>query len=169
MWASLQRLLLIASFVPLFTATQVFSQSFSSAQANTKIGDARDSASRTGLLRQFSNSLEDLSRVSPAVVQIQASGLEPVEGKSGGALIVQQRSIASGVIVDADGYIVTNAHVLEGAQQIRVVLPMPTVESPLQIPPVAKQQILDAKLIGTHRETDLALLKVEGHNFPTLP
>src|SRR5260370_30605901 len=137
MWASLQRLLLIASFVPLFTATQVFSQSYSSAQANTKIGDARDSASRTGLLRQFSNSLEDLvSRVSPAVVQIQASGLEPVEGKSGVALIVQQRAIASGVIVDADGYIVTNAHVVEGAQQIRVVLPMPTVESPLEIPPL---------------------------------
>src|SRR5260370_12659713 len=108
MWAALQRLSLIAGFVSLFAATQVFSQPISSAQANTKSGDAGNSASRAGLLRQFSNSLEDLvSRVSPAVVQIQASGLGPQPGKGGVALIVRQHSIGSGVIVDPDGYIIT--------------------------------------------------------------
>jgi len=43
------------------------------------------------------------------------------------------------------GYIITNAHVIEGAQHIRVVLPTPSVESPLEIPSVSKQQVLDAK------------------------
>src|SRR5439155_24910039 len=45
--------------------------------------------------------------------------------KSGVALIVRQRAIGSGVIVDPDGYIMTNAHVVEGAQRVRVVLPVP--------------------------------------------
>lgn len=63
----------------------------------------------------------------------------------------------------------TNAHVVEGAQRIRVVLPTPAAVSPLEIQPLGKAEILEAQLVGLHKETDLALLKVEGHNFPTLP
>ena len=128
-------------------------------------------ASRADTLRQFNSSLEALvTKVSPAVVQIQASGLAPVESnKSGVALIVRQRAIGSGVFVDPDGYIMTNAHVVEGAQRIRVLLPTPPAASLLEIPPLGKAQLLDARLVGMHKETDLALLKVDGHNFPTLP
>jgi len=123
------------------------------------------------LLRQFNSSLEALvSKVSPAVVQIQASGLAPLQAgnKGGVAVIVRQRAIGSGVIVDPDGYIMTNAHVVEGAQRVRVVLPVPASPSPLELTPVGKRQVLDAKVVGVHKDSDLALLKVEGHNLPTL-
>jgi len=162
MKASLLRFALIASFASLCLTPQAFAQA-----------DKADStASRPEVLRQFNASLEALvAKVSLAVVQIQATGLAPVEAtsKAGVALIVRQRAIGSGVIVDPDGYIMTNAHVVEGAQRIRVLLPTPAAASPLEIRPVGKAQILDAKLVGLHKETDLALLKVEGHNFPTLP
>ena len=123
------------------------------------------------LLRQFDSSLQALAtRVSPAVVQITVTGFGPQEekGKDGVSLIVRQSAIGSGVILDPDGYIMTNAHVVEGARQIRVLLPAPVPDSPLEIAPLGKRQILDAKLVGEDKEIDLALLKVEGHNFPTL-
>src|SRR5713226_10187375 len=90
------------------------------------------------LLRQFDNSLQALaSRVSPAVVQITVTGFGPEgeKSKDGVSLVVRQRAIGSGLILDSDGYIMTNAHVVEGAQQIRVVLPSPVAESPLDIAP----------------------------------
>jgi serine protease Do len=123
-------------------------------------------------LRQFNGSLQALvAKVSPAVVQVQVAGLAPVEAssKSGVAFIVRQRAIGSGVIVDRDGYIMTNDHVVEGAQRVRVVLPVPPSRSPLEITPVGQRQILDAKVVGIHKDSDLALLKVEGHNLPALP
>ena len=80
-----------------------------------------------------------------------------------------QRKIGSGVIVDSDGYILTSAHVVEGAQRIRVALPEPPGTSPLQMSAVGRTRILDAALIGLHRESDIALLKVETHNLLALP
>src|SRR5437016_5426921 len=62
----------------------------------------------------------------------------------------RQRSLGSGVILDAKGYIVTNAHVVEKADRIRVSLP--------DDPP---SQQYDAKVIGVDRETDLAVIKIE--------
>ncbi len=124
------------------------------------------------LLRQFNGSLQALvSKVAPAVVQVQAAGLAPVEtSKKGGiALIVRQRAIGSGVIVDSDGYIMTNAHVVEGAERVQIVLPLPPSRSPLDLPPVGKRQFLDAKVVGVHKESDLALLKVDAEHLPTLP
>jgi len=133
---------------------------------------AHGEARSTELLREFNSALEAVvSKVYPAVVQVQAAGLAPLEASSKGgvAVIVRQRAIGSGVIVDPDGYIMTNAHVVEGAQRVRVVLPVPPSPSPLEITPLGKRQVLDAKVVGLHKDTDLALLKIEGHNFPTLP
>jgi serine protease Do len=126
----------------------------------------------TDLLQQFNGSLQALvSRVAPAVVQVQAAGLAPVEAskKSGVALIVRQRAIGSGVIVDPDGYIMTNAHVVEGAQRVKVILPVPPSRSPLELPPVGKRQVLNARIVGLQKESDLALLKVDAQHLPTLP
>jgi serine protease Do len=73
------------------------------------------------------------------------------------------------VIVDPTGYILTNAHVVEGAQRIRVALAEPPGVSPLEMSAVGRRKVLDAALIGVHKESDIALLKVEAHNLPALP
>jgi serine protease Do len=75
--------------------------------------------------------------------------------------------VGSGVIVDSHGYIMTNAHVVEGAQRIRVALPLPQGDSSGAVP-VGKRRILEARLLGQHKETDLALLKVDETDLPTL-
>jgi len=62
----------------------------------------------------------------------------------------------------------TNAHVVEGAQRIRVALPLPMGDAGGQVP-IGKRRILEARLIGQHKETDLALLKIEETGLPTLP
>jgi serine protease Do len=122
-------------------------------------------------LRELNSSLEAVvAKVSPAVVQIMVTGYGPLEdqGHHNTAVIVREHAIGSGVIVDPDGYIMTNAHVVEGAQRIRVILPPPPTESPLEPQPIRAAQILDAKLLGTHKASDLALLKVEASHLPTL-
>ncbi|TDE18690.1 PDZ domain-containing protein [Dyadobacter psychrotolerans] len=60
----------------------------------------------------------------------------------------------SGVIISEDGYIATNNHVVEKAAQIDVTLP--------------DKRTYKAKLVGRDPNTDLALIKVEGHNLPTI-
>jgi serine protease Do len=62
----------------------------------------------------------------------------------------RQRSLGSGVILNANGYIITNFHVVEGANRIRV-----------RIKDDPPGELHDAKLVGTDRETDLAVIKIE--------
>ena len=124
-----------------------------------------------GLLIQLNGALEGLAaRVSPAVVQILVTGYGPLreEDRSQTAYIVRQHAVGSGVIVDSNGYVMTNAHVVEGAQRIRVALPLPMGDAGGQVP-IGKRRILEARLIGQHKETDLALLKIEETDLPTLP
>jgi serine protease Do len=64
---------------------------------------------------------------------------------------IRQRSLGSGVIVDAKGFIVTNRHVVEKADRIRVKLQDENPASPGH----------DAKLIGMDQETDLAVIKID--------
>jgi serine protease Do len=124
-----------------------------------------------GVLIQLNGALETLAaKVSPAVVQILVTGYGPLreEDRSQTAFIVRQHAVGSGVIVDSNGYIMTNAHVVEGAQRIRVALPIPMGDSAGQVP-VGKRRILEARLLGQHKETDLALLKIDETDLPTLP
>lgn len=67
----------------------------------------------------------------------------------------QQRGTGSGFIIDSNGYILTNAHVVEGATNIYVTL--------------TDKREFKAKLIGTDRRTDVALLKIDGSGLPKLP
>lgn len=66
-----------------------------------------------------------------------------------------QIGIGSGVIISQDGYIVTNNHVIDGADEISVTL--------------NDNREFKARLIGADPDTDLALLKIEGKNLPTIP
>src|SRR5262245_54417260 len=75
----------------------------------------------------LSSSLENAaSQVGPAVVEIFTTAYVPGERVVPRAtdLVTTQRASGSGVIVDPDGYIVTNAHVVRGAQRLRVELPI---------------------------------------------
>src|SRR5579862_5178000 len=66
-----------------------------------------------------------------------------------------EHGLGSGVIISPDGYIVTNNHVVDGATDVRVTM--------------SDRRILPAKVIGTDPLTDLAVIKVEGHDFPNAP
>lgn len=143
---------------------------------NTLPPERRAAARNSELLSQFSESLDQLSsRVSPAVVQVQVSGYGAVEADEEhgeAALIAREQALGSGVIVDPAGYIITNAHVVKGAHRVRVLL---TASAPGEsqvratlgltdrIPP------MDAKIVGVSESQDIALLKVDGKNLPTLP
>ena len=115
-------------------------------------------------LADFSQSLEALAaRVRPAVVQIVSTGYGSGDERPGSAsLLTRQRSTGSGVILSADGYIITNDHVVQGARKIEV-----------RLPPAAgakgSDSVMHAKLVGADRQTDLAVLKIEGGGYPFLP
>jgi serine protease Do len=66
-----------------------------------------------------------------------------------------EHGLGSGVIISPDGYIVTNNHVIEGAVDIRVTM--------------SNKEVLSAKLIGADPLTDLAVIKVDGKNLPSVP
>jgi len=134
-----------------------------------KAGSGPPIAETPPVLGQLNADLENLAaRVSPAVVQILVTGFGPLreEDRSQTAFIVRQHAVGSGVIVDSHGYIMTNAHVVEGAQHIHVALSLPSDSSGQA--PVGKRRILEARLLGQHKETDLALLKVDETDLPTL-
>jgi serine protease Do len=133
-------------------------------------------ASRQTMLSQFSDSLDELtSRVSPSIVQVLVTGYRPITDKDDNddsSLIGMQRSLGSGVIVDSDGYIITNAHVVKGAQRVRVLLTSPsTGDSEVRASLGAGKQIppMNAKIIGIAPKIDLALLKIDAKGLPTLP
>lgn len=67
----------------------------------------------------------------------------------------QQQGLGSGVIVTSDGYIITNNHVVEGADELNVSLP--------------DKRTFKATVIGTDPKTDVAVVKIEASNLPVLP
>ncbi|MBB5059539.1 serine protease Do [Granulicella aggregans] len=65
-----------------------------------------------------------------------------------------EHGIGSGVIISPDGYIVTNNHVIDGATQIKVTL--------------NDRRVLTGKLVGTDKLTDIAVIKVDAHDLPSI-
>ena len=113
-----------------------------------------------------------IKRVSPSVVQILVTGYGPLEEAdrgSAGVLIGRQSAIGSGFIIDSDGYIITNAHVVNGAQRVQVFLPLANPDVAPDAALSSRTNIVPARIIGVTREIDLALLKVEAKNLPALP
>jgi S1-C subfamily serine protease len=99
------------------------------------------------------------ARVTPAVVQILARGYVPKAGESG--LLARRTNTGSGVVVGAEGYIVTNSHVVAGARTLQVQFP--TEHRDPQATSILKTRghVLGAQLVGMDRETDLAVLKID--------
>ncbi len=129
-------------------------------------------------LHQLSDSIETLSQaVSPAVVQVFSTGyaLADEDSETGetatAGLVTKQRSSGSGVILSADGYIITNNHVVRNARRVRVQLAsLPDDGDTASRPRMhAHGKLLEAKVVGIDREADLAVLKVEpGERLPVL-
>jgi serine protease Do len=98
-------------------------------------------------------------RVSPAVVNISAEAIvRDVDPFFGGFFSPQRRaqSLGSGLIVDASGYVVTNAHVIQGASRIVVT----TLDG----------RELEAEVLGSDRDSDIAVLSVKGaKGLPAVP
>ena len=121
-------------------------------------------------LVEFSGEIRSLSRrVSPAVVQISVSGYGPLDQATGHSvsLFGRQESIGSGVIVDPDGYIVTNAHVVSGAVRIKVAfVGVASPNNPADDP--GELESVEAKIVGVDTESDLAVLKVERKGLTAL-
>jgi len=106
-----------------------------------------------------------IKKVSPSVVQILVTGYGPLEeGERGNTTTVigRQRAIGSGFVIDPSGYIVTNAHVVNGAQKVQVVVP-PSAEADgsLETALSTRTTIIPARIVGVSREIDLAVIKVD--------
>ena len=152
--------------LPSLSATQAQSskQTASGQTRNTVVDSGVDS------LQQFSTSMELLSkRVSPSVVQIFSTGysLDTDRERSNTNLFSRRSSSGSGIIIAADGWVVTNAHVVEGSRRIRVRLNQEG-DVPASQNGISRHALLEAKLVLADRDTDLAFLKVDAAGLPAL-
>ena len=123
-------------------------------------------------LHQLNNSVRALvRRVTPSVVHLIVTGYGPVDSNRGSASLVlgKQQSVGSGVIIDPDGYIVTNAHVVRGARRVQVNVPAAaTDDSPSGSLANGRGRTLEARIVGVDTDIDLALLKIEAKNLPAI-
>jgi serine protease Do len=164
-------------------ATFTFTKSAKAAAAPAPAAAALDDNSVAALLT-LDRAMETLAaRVTPAVVNVTvASKSTAKQGEMEGMPDMQQffgpggqfgrqfghqfdvpsqpqdrmeHGLGSGVIISPDGYIVTNNHVIEGAVDIRVTM--------------SDKRVLSAKLVGADPLTDLAVIKVDETNLPSVP
>jgi serine protease Do len=150
--------------------------SLSTAEAQASNQTASDRSNRASAdkgadsLEQLSTSMELLSkRVSPSVVQIFSTGyrLDTDPERNNTSSFSRRAVSGSGIIIASDGWIVTNAHVVQGSRSIRVRIHQ---EDDLSALPNGKSHhvLLEAKMILADRDTDLAFLKVDAIGLPTL-
>jgi len=135
------------------------------------LGDPAAAADRqVKRLEEISAGVETLARaVNPAVVEVVVSGFEVSPSGRRSRSLTRTRSAGSGAMVDPAGYIVTNAHVVEGAQEIRVLLtPRPDATAGQNSVLKAGGEVLSATLVGLDLETDLAVLKIADGDYPSL-
>jgi len=122
-------------------------------------------------LHGMNNSFENLvKRVSPSVVEVMVTGYGSGEDDSNRSRAIgRERSLGSGIIVESDGYIITNYHVVKGADRVRVALnPLASGDSQVFSSLKARGKILPAKIVGVSKLIDLAVLKVEANDLPVL-
>ena len=158
------RAVLAAALLAAFAADPAITSAKTAPAATTAPATALGALSRS--FRQLAE------RVSPAVVQISAVALAPTGGgptpaeASWGS---QQRG-GSGILVSADGTILTNLHGVEGASRLEVTLAAPaSAGAPGRSILKGEGRRLPARLLGVDRETDLAVLKVDATGLPFLP
>jgi len=142
--------------------------------ASAAIGQTAPKPAPQDELARVNEAVDALTKkVWPSVVQILVNsyGARDPDGKGGEASVVvgRQRSVGSGFVIDAEGYIMTNAHVVSGAQRVQIVLPADHADGTLATALSGRMKLVPARIVGLASELDLALLKVDGLNLPALP
>ena len=136
-------------------------------------GEAAAQSRPTPALADLSRSLQELAtKVSPCVVQLFVTGygLRDDEDPAARGEPVLERSSGSGVIVDPDGYIVTNAHVIENATRLEVELPLAASGlAPGRSILKRRGRMVGAQIVAVDHETDIAVIKVDAAGLPALP
>jgi len=138
-------------------------------RASLKIADPSEGSSKTGFAPIVKEVLPNVVNISSSKV-VRTPNQMP-EGMQSDPFFQQffgqgfgnrpeaprnrrEQSLGSGVIVSPEGYILTNNHVVDGATDVKVTL--------------SDKRELKAKIIGTDPKTDVAVLKLEGANFPAI-
>jgi serine protease Do len=126
---------------------------------------AQPAASLPGISQGFQALTE---RVNPSVVQVITRGFSTQEEGSG-TFIRASRGSGSGVVVDPNGYIITNAHVVGFSRRVEVLLPQ-RADQDMRHHSVLKPggKLLAADVIGVDKEADLAVLKIAETGLPAL-
>src|SRR2546422_2269976 len=126
-------------------------------------------AQRRAPLVQLDNAIESLVHdVSPSIAQVLVTGIGPVPAPGRTLAVAHERVIGSGVIVDSAGFIITNAHVVAGAQRVEVIMTPSRTRAGEPLPPRGGPR-LAARVIELDRVTDLAVLKVDTTGLAALP
>jgi serine protease Do len=126
-------------------------------------------ASPNDYLGQLSEALFALTaRVAPAVVEIHIVGYGPDKDDDDDKNLFKQHASGSGVILNEQGYIITNAHVIKGAKRIRVIVSGANQgTNPTDVLEGGGARY-DAIVLGANEDTDLAVLKIAAKGLPTL-
>lgn len=129
-----------------YVAQGIASKTYTYNSGTSSINQTSNTSSSTSSTNAVKNSVTKVAEtVGPAVVGIVSSYQN--------SRVASEGATGSGIIVDSNGYIVTNNHVISGATSISVKL--------------SSGKTLPARIIGTDPRSDLAVIKVEATNLPT--
>ncbi len=145
----------VAPLVALDNAVEAVAARVSPAVVNIQVTSRGSSEHQAG--GEQDQSQEDQGQQGPP--QGLPPGFAQFFGQGGGQMQRPQQQqiehgIGSGVIISPDGYIVTNNHVVDGSMDMRVTL--------------NDRRVLNAKLVGVDKLTDLAVIKVDAHDLPSI-
>ena len=130
---------------------------------------AAPNPAKLDVLRQLSTSFEEISqRSGRAVVQIFVRSYVTADTPTEGDVLTAQNNTGSGIILSADGYILTNAHVVKNAHTIKVQLNIRTEQEPVSNSDRALNRPITATLSGIDHDSDLAVIKINRNNLPYL-
>ncbi|MCL7762842.1 trypsin-like peptidase domain-containing protein [Polaribacter sp. Z014] len=126
------------------------------ASYNPVLNKVNETSGSVDLTVAAENTVHAVVHVKNTAIRTQVNPMDIFFGNGNGARKFEQVGTGSGVIISQDGYIVTNNHVIDGASEIEITL--------------NNRQKYEAKLVGTDKENDIALLKIDADfDLPYIP